>query len=165
MELIGIQETDTFIDRKSDPIMKRFMMKFMMPMMGGTISKMPYEDKANMMDHMMPHMMTNLSTAEKLDMMQKMMPEMLAGMTAEEKQQMMQTMMPLMIQEIEAPDMESMMHTMMPIMMNQMKIKGIPPVEMMRNMCPRCISLVKDSVSVKERNLLKAELESVFSEF
>jgi hypothetical protein len=123
--------------------MMKVMMRRMMPMMSGTIEKMKYPEKEEMMDKMMPHMMANLSFEEKMQMMQKMMPR--------------------MMQDIEPDQMGQMMDTMMPMMMNVMKEKGITGLDMMRRMCPKCISVATEKASEEDKGKLKSEMSEVFS--
>jgi hypothetical protein len=123
--------------------MKKFMMKKMMPMMSGTIESMEFTEKEEMMGSMMPHMMANMSTEEKMKMMQKMMPMMMADM--------------------DISQMDTMMETMMPLMMEQMKAKGISAVDMMQKMCPRCISLASSNASEEEKEILKTDVQKVFT--
>lgn len=123
--------------------MKKFMMRRMMPMMSGTIEKMEFSEKEKMMDTMMPHMMTNLSMEDKMAMMQKMMP--------------------LMMKDMDVSQMEKMMDTMMPTMMNQMQEKGINIFDMMRMMCPKCVSVATSQASEEDKEKLKSDMTEVFS--
>jgi hypothetical protein len=143
--------------------MKKFMMHKMMPMMSGTIRKMEFSEKEKMMDKMMPHMMSNLTFEEKMKMMQKMMPLMMEDLTMENKMTMMQIMMPLMMKDIEMSQMDNMMDTMMPTMMNQMLEKGINMFDMMRMMCPKCVSLATSQASDEDKQKLKSDMTEIFS--
>jgi hypothetical protein len=121
----------------------KFMMKKMMPMMSGTIEKMEYEEKEEMMDQMMPHM--------------------LANMTFEEKMKMMSKMMPFMMEDIDPSQMSKMMDTMMPMMMGVMEKKGIKMMDMMQMMCPKCISVATSNASGNEKKKLKEQMTRSFS--
>jgi hypothetical protein len=120
----------------------KFMMTKMMPMMSGSIEKMKFEDKEKMMDQMMPHMMANLSLDDKTRMMRKMMPMMMADMDREQ--------------------MARMMDTMMPLMMNEMEKKGIAPFEMMKTMCPKCVSIATYNVSKEKKEEIRNEMTTLF---
>ena len=143
--------------------MKQFMMNKMMPMMSGTIEKMEFSDKEKMMDSMMPHMMSNMSMDEKLKMMQKMMPVMMKEMTMEDKMTMMQTMMPMMMKDLDLSEMEKMMNTMMPTMMNQVQKNGIQVFDMMRLMCPKCVSIASSDASEADKRQLEKDMKEIFS--
>ena len=121
----------------------KFMMQKMMPMMSGTIEKMDFAEKEKMMNQMMPHMMVNL--------------------TFEEKMQMMRKMMPLMMQDIDMNQMDNMMDTMMPTMMNMMQQKGIDMFQMMKMMCPKCLSVATSHASEDDKNKLKAQMSKIFA--
>jgi hypothetical protein len=121
----------------------KFMMQKMMPMMSGTIEKMDFVEKEKMMDTMMPHMMGNMSFEEKMHMMSKMMP--------------------LMMEDIEMNQMDKMMDTMMPTMMNTMQQKGIEMFEMMKKMCPKCLSVATSKVSEEDKNIFKSQMSEVFA--
>ncbi len=121
----------------------KFMMQKMMPMMSGTIEKMDFVEKEKMMDTMMPHMMAKMSFEEKMQMMSKMMP--------------------LMMEDIEMNQMDKMMDTMMPMMMNMMQQKGIEMFEMMKMMCPKCLSVATSNASEDEKNILKSQMSDVLS--
>ena len=123
--------------------MMKFMMQIMMPMMSGTIEKMDFAEKEKMMNQMMPHMMVNLTFEEKMKLMRKMMP--------------------LMMQDIDMNQMDTMMDTMMPTMMKMMQQKGIDMFQMMKTMCPKCVSVATSNASEDDKNKLKAQLSEVFS--
>ena len=123
--------------------MKKFMMQKMMPLMSGTIEKFDYAEKEKMMDQMMPHMLSN--------------------MTIEEKMKMMSKMMPLMMQEIDMNDMNKMMDTMMPAMMEMMQQKGIDMFQMMKMMCPKCVSVATSNASEKDKSRLESQMVEVFA--
>jgi hypothetical protein len=123
--------------------MKKFMMQKMMPMMSGTIEKMEFSEKEEMMGTMMPRMMSNLSMEEKMKMMQKMMP--------------------MMMKDMDISQMENMMDTMMPTMMNQMQEKGINLFDMMRMMCPKCVSVATSQASDEDKKKLKSDMTEVFA--
>ena len=123
--------------------MMKFMMRTMMPMMSGTIEKMEFGEKEKMMDQMMPRMMASLSFEEKMELMRKMMP--------------------VMMQDIDRDQMDGMMDTMMPTMMNMMQQKGIDMFEMMKMMCPRCLSVATSDASEEEKIKLKSEMTEIFS--
>ena len=123
--------------------MMKFMMKKMMPMMSGSIEKMDLVEKENMMDTMMPHMMTNMSFEEKMQMMSKMMP--------------------LMMEDIDMNQMDKMMDTMMPTMMNTMQQKGIDMFEMMKMICPKCVSVATSNASEDDKNKFKLQMSEVFA--
>ncbi len=123
--------------------MMKFMMQKMMPMMSGTIGKMEFSEKERMMDQMMPHMMTNMSF--------------------EEKMQMMGNMMPLMMQDVDMNQMDKMMDKMMPTMMNMMQQKGIDMFQMMKMMCPKCISVATSNASEDDRRELKSQMAEALS--
>jgi hypothetical protein len=118
------------------------MMKKMMPMVSGTIENMDFVEKEKMMDTMMPHMMAKMSFEEKMQMMRKMMP--------------------LMMQDIDMSQMDRMMDTMMPTMMNMMQEKGIERFQMMKMMCPKCVSVATSNASEEEKNELKSYMSEVF---
>ncbi len=120
----------------------KFMMQKMMPMMNGTIEKMDYIEKEKMMDTMMPHMMANMSFEEKMQMMSKMMP--------------------LMMEEIDMDQMDTMMDTMMPTMMNTMQQKGIEMIQMMKMMCPKCLSVATSNASEEDKKILQSQISEVF---
>ena len=124
--------------------MKKFMMNRMMPMMGGTIEKMEFEDKERMMEQMMPRMM--------------------GSMTLEEKMQMMRKMMPMMMVDVDINEMEEMMDTMMPTMMKVMEEKGIKPTEMMKSMCPKCVNIATQNISDTEKKALKVEMSKLYDD-
>ncbi len=124
--------------------MMKFMMGIMMPMMSGTIEKMEYAEKEKMMDQMMPHMMVN--------------------MTFEEKMKLMRKMMPLMMEDIEMNQMDGMMDTMMPTMMNMMEQRGIDMLEMMKIMCPKCLSVATSNASMEDKKQLKSQITEVFAD-
>ena len=121
----------------------KFMMQKMMPMMSGTIEKMDFVEKEKMMDTMMPHMMANMSFEEKMQMMSKMMP--------------------LMMEDIDMNQMDKMMDTMMPTMMNMMQQKGIDMFQMMKMMCPKCVSVAISNASEDDKSELKSQMSKVFS--
>ena len=123
--------------------MMKFMMQKMMPMMSGTIEKMEFGEKEKMMDTMMPHMMANMSFEEKMKMMQKMMP--------------------LMMQDVDMNQMGKMMDTMIPMMMDMMQHKGIDMFQMMKMMCPKCVSVATSKASEDEKSELKSQMLKVFS--
>ena len=120
----------------------KFMMQKMMPMMSGTMEKMDFIEKEKMMDTMMPHMMANMSFEEKMQMMSKMMP--------------------LMMKDVDMDQMNTMMDTMMPTMMNMMQQKGIEMFEMMKMMCPKCLSVATSNASEDDKNILKSHMSEVF---
>ena len=120
----------------------KFMMQKMMPMMSGTMEKMDFVEKENMMDTMMPHMMANMSFEEKMQMMSKMMP--------------------LMMEDIDMDQMDKMMDTMMPTMMNMMQQKGIEMFQMMKMMCPKCLSVATSNVSEEDKKILQSHMSEVF---
>ena len=120
----------------------KFMMQKMMPMMSGTMEKMDFIEKEKMMDTMMPHMMANMSFEEKMQMMSKMMP--------------------LMMEDIDMDQMDKMMDTMMPTMMNMMQQKGIEMFQMMKMMCPKCLSVATSNASEDDKNILKSHMSEVF---
>ena len=121
----------------------KFMMQRMMPMMSGTIEKMDIVEKEKMMDTMMPHMMANMSFEEKMQMMSKMMP--------------------LMMEDIDMDQMDKMMDTMMPTMMNMMEQKGIEMFQMMKMMCPKCLSVATSKASADDKDALKVQMSEVFA--
>jgi hypothetical protein len=123
--------------------MMKFMMQRMMPMMSGTIEKMDFAEKEDMMDTMMPHMMANMSFEEKMQMMRKMMP--------------------LMMQDIDMDQMDDMMDTMMPMMMDMMQQKGMDMIQMMKMMCPKCLSVATADASEEDKNELKSQMLRAFS--
>ena len=123
----------------------KFMMQKMMPMMSGTIEKMDFVEKENMMGTMMPYMMANMSFEEKMQMMSKMMP--------------------LMMEDIDMDQMDTMMDTMMPAMMNMMQQKGIEMFQMMKMMCPKCLSVATSNASEDDKNILKSQMSEVFDNF
>ena len=141
----------------------KFMMKRMMPMMGGTMEKMSFVEKDDMMDRMMPHMMASLTFEEKLKLMEKMMPPMMDDFTFEQKMQMMMKMMPMMMKDIDMGQMDGMMDTMMPTMMNMMQEKGIDMFQMMKMMCPKCLSVATSNASEDDKKVLKSQMSEVFS--
>ena len=120
----------------------KFMMQKMMPMMSGTIEKMDFVEKEKMMDTMMPHMMANMSFEEKMQMMSKMMP--------------------LMMEEVDMDQMDKMMDTMMPTMMNMMQQKGIEMFQMMKMMCPKCLSVATSNASEEDKKILQSQMSEVF---
>ena len=120
----------------------KFMMQKMMPMMSGSIEKMDFTEKENMMDTMMPHMMANMSFEEKMQMMSKMMP--------------------MMMEDIDMDQMDKMMDTMMPAMMDSMQQKGIEMFQMMKMMCPKCLSVATSNASENEKKILKSQMSEVF---
>jgi hypothetical protein len=95
--------------------------------------------------------------------MNKMMPHMMSNLTMDEKKNMMQTMMPMMMKDMDKSQMENMMDTMMPTMMNQMLEKGINMLEMMRIMCPKCVTVATSQASDEDKKTLKSEMTEVFS--
>jgi hypothetical protein len=119
------------------------MMQKMMPMMSGTIEKFEYTEKEKMMDQMMPHMLSNMSIEEKMKMMSKMMP--------------------LMMRDIDMNDMDKMMDTMMPSMMEMMQQKGIDMFQMMKIMCPKCVSVATSKISEDDKSKLKSQMAEVFA--
>jgi hypothetical protein len=121
----------------------KFMMLKMMPMMSGTIEKFNFAEKEKMMDQMMPHMMANMSFEEKMKLMSKMMP--------------------LMMQDIDMNQMDKMMDTMIPTMMNMMQQKGIDMFQMMKTMCPKCVSVATTNASMDDKNKLKSQMSEVFA--
>ncbi len=121
----------------------KFMMQKMMPMMSGTIEKMDFAEKEKMMDTMMPHMMANMSFEEKMQMMQKMMPS--------------------MMQDVDMNQMDNMMDTMMPTMMKMMQQQGIDMFQMMKMMCPKCVSVATSNASEHDKNELKTQMSKAFS--
>jgi hypothetical protein len=121
----------------------KLMMQKMMPMMSGTIEKFDYAEKEKMMNQMMPHMLSNMSIEEKMKMMSKMMP--------------------LMMQDIDMEDMEKMMDTMMPSMMDMMQQKGIDIFQMMKMMCPKCVSVATSNASEEDKSKLKSQMAEVFA--
>ena len=123
--------------------MIKFMMQKMMPMMSGTIEKMEFVEKEKMMDTMMPHMMANMSFDEKMQMMSKMMP--------------------VMMEDIDMDQMDTMMDTMMPTMMNTMQQKGIEMFQMMKMMCPKCLTVATSNVSEDDKNALKSQMSEIFA--
>ena len=123
--------------------MMKFMMQKMMPMMSGTMRKMEFVEKEKMMDTMMPHMMANMSFEEKMQMMSKMMP--------------------IMMEDIDMNQMDTMMDTMMPTMMNTMQEKGIEIFQMMKMMCPKCLSVATSKSSADDKDALKAHMSEVFA--
>jgi hypothetical protein len=76
---------------------------------------------------------------------------------------MMQTMMPMMMKDMDISQMENMMDTMMPTMMNQMLEKGINMVDMMRMMCPKCVSIATSQASDEDKKKMKSDMTGVFS--
>ena len=123
----------------------KFMMQKMMPMMSGTTEKMDFTEKEKMMDTMMPHMMATMSFEEKMQMMSKMMP--------------------LMMEDIDMNQMDKMTDTMMPTMMNMMQQKGIDMFQMMKTMCPKCVSVATSNASEDDKNKLKSQMSEVFANF
>ena len=119
------------------------LMKAMMPMMSGSMEKMSFPEKNEMMDKMMPHMMANL--------------------TFEEKLKLMEMMMPMMMKDIDMSQMDSMMDTMMPTMMNTMQNKGIDMFKMMQMMCPKCLSVVTAQASSEDKEKLKNQMSEVLT--
>ncbi len=124
--------------------MMKFMMGIMMPMMSGTIEKMEFSEKEKMMGQMMPHMIVNLAFEEKMKLMRKMMP--------------------LMMQDIDMNQMDGMMDTMMPTMMNMMEQKGFDMFQMMKMMCPKCLSVATSNASREDKDKLKSQISEVFAE-
>jgi hypothetical protein len=59
--------------------------------------------------------------------------------------------------------MDKMMQKMMPPMMNQMQEKGINMFEMMRMMCPKCVSVATSQASDEDKDKLKSDMTEVFS--
>jgi hypothetical protein len=139
------------------------MMQKMMPKMSGTMKKMSFVEKDEMMDKMMPHMMANLTFEEKLKLMEKMMPLMMDDFTFEQKMQMMMKMMPMMMKDIDMGKMDGMMDIMMPTMMNMMQEKGIDMFQMMKMMCPKCVSVATSNASEGDKKELKSKMLEVFS--
>jgi hypothetical protein len=79
---------------------------------------------------------------------------------------MMQKMMPMMSGTIEKMDFvekEKMMDTMMPTMMNMMQHKGIDIFQMMKMMCPKCVTVATSKASEDDKNILKAQMSEVFA--
>jgi hypothetical protein len=79
---------------------------------------------------------------------------------------MMKKMMPMMSGSIEKMDYvekENMMDTMMPTMMNMMQQKGIDMFQMMKMMCPKCMSVATSNASEEEKSDLKSYMSKVFS--
>ena len=64
---------------------------------------------------------------------------------------------------IDSAQMDKMMDTMMPMMMNMMQEKGIAPLEMMKKMCPKCISVASAWISEEEKTQLKSHMSEVFA--
>jgi len=124
--------------------MLKFMMQKMMPMMGGTMEKLSFQEKEEMMNEMMPCMMANL--------------------TFEEKMQLMRKMMPMMMADVDMTQMDGMMDTMMPTMMNMMQEKGMDMFAMMGMMCPKCVSVASAEASSEEKAKLKEQMSRVFAE-
>ena len=75
----------------------------------------------------------------------------------------MQTMMPTMMKDMDMSQMDNMMDTLMPTMMNQMQEKGINMFEMMRMMCPKCVSVATSQASDEDKEKLKSDMTEVFS--
>ncbi len=78
---------------------------------------------------------------------------------------MMQKMMPMMSGTMEKMDFvekENMMDTMMPTMMNVMQQKGIEMFQMMKMMCPKCLSVATSNASEDDKNILKSHMSEVF---
>jgi hypothetical protein len=78
---------------------------------------------------------------------------------------MMQKMMPMMSGTIEKMDLvekEKMMDTMMPHMMNMMQKKGIEMLQMMKMMCPKCLSVATSKASEGDKLVLKSQMSEVF---
>jgi hypothetical protein len=92
-----------------------------------------------------------------------MMPHMMANMSFEEKMKLMSKMMPIMMQDININQMDKMMDTMMPTMMNVMQEKGIDMVQMMKMMCPKCVSVATSNVSQDDKNNLKLQMSELFA--
>ena len=141
----------------------KFMMRKMMPLMSGTMEKMSFTEKDEMMDKMMPHMMANLTFEEKLKLMEKMMPLMMDDFTFEQKMQMMMKMMPMMMKDIDMGQMDGMMDTMMPTMMNMMQEKGIDMFKMMQMMCPKCFSVATAQATSEDKEKLKNQMSEVLT--
>jgi hypothetical protein len=135
----------------------------MMPKMSGTMEKMSFTEKEEMMDKMMPHMMVNLTIEEKLKLMEKMMPLMMDDFTFEQKMQMMMKIMPMMMKDIDMGQMDGMMDMMMPTMMNMMQDKGIYMFQMMKMMCPKCLSVATSNASEDDKKELKSQMSEVLS--
>jgi hypothetical protein len=72
-------------------------------------------------------------------------------------------MMPMMMKDMDISQMENMMDTMMPTMMNQMQEKGINMFDMMRMMCPKCVSVATSHATDKEKEKLKSDMNEIFS--
>jgi hypothetical protein len=52
---------------------------------------------------------------------------------------------------------------MMPAMMNIMQQKNIDIFQMMKMMCPKCVSVATSNASEADKNNLKSEILKVFS--
>ena len=152
-----------YLEERERNKMMKAMMKAMMPMMSGSMEKMSFSEKNEMMDKMMPHMMANLTFEEKTQLMEKMMPLMMGDMTFEQKMQMMMKMMPLMMKDIDMNQMDGMMDTMMPTMMNKMQDSGMDMLSMMRMMCPKCVSVATAQATPEDKVKLKNQMSEVFA--
>ena len=79
---------------------------------------------------------------------------------------MMQKMMPMMsgtIGKMDFVEKEKMMDTMMPTMMNMMHKKGIEMLQMMKMMCPKCLSVATSKASEDDKVVFKSQMSEVFA--
>jgi hypothetical protein len=64
----------------------------------------------------------------------------------------------MMMQDMDLGRMDEMMNTMMPMMMDMMEQKGIDMFEMMKKMCPKCLSVATSRASGEEKARLKSQM-------
>jgi hypothetical protein len=67
-------------------------------------------------------------------------------------------MMPMMMQDMDLGRMDEMMNTMMHRTMDMMEQKGIDMFEMMKKMCPKCLSGATSRASGEEKARLKSQM-------
>jgi hypothetical protein len=92
-----------------------------------------------------------------------MMPLMMDDFTFEQKMQMMMKMMPMMMKDIDMSQMDSRMDSMMPTMMNIMQEKSIDIFQMMKTMCPKCVSVATSQATSEDKLKLKEQMSEVFA--
>lgn len=120
------------------------MMYRALPMMRSTIKKMNFHEKIDMMDQMLPLVLTNLNFDQKMEILRRMMPVMVDG--------------------IELNQMDQMIGIMLPMLMEAMQEKGLELFEMLEIMCPTCLSAATADASPEEKNRVKEHMGAVFSE-
>lgn len=103
-----------------------------------------------------------MNSSQKIELMEAMLPYLMSNMTFEDKSKMMTRMMPTVMKGADVETVDRIMDSLMPILVDIMKDAGFNLFELMERMCPKCVSAATSQASTKEKKKLRAQMTKVF---